>query len=149
MTYVCHFLETYHSEVSTRHHALPASVNVSGEDEPRPSEEEEAAELAGTENEENKLNPRDHVVLTTSCKSISPCIVACGTLTITTTTLYFSLDEEHPDNLKLDPKVSFLLLFLINSIIVLALSIEFPSGGVSLCYRRRNAAHSTASLKCI
>ena len=78
---------------------------MSGEDDQRAFEEEEGVEAALPENEEKELSPRDHVVFTATCRSISPCIAASGTITITTTALYFSLDEQHPDNLKLDPKV--------------------------------------------
>ncbi len=88
-------------------------MNISGEEEQNPAEEEDTADMTAGENDDKDLNPRDHVVLTASCKSISPCIGAVGTLTITTTALYFSLDEEHPDNLKLDPKVSVLSVIFV------------------------------------
>ena len=81
-------------------------MTVSGDDGQRVAEDEEVGGIAPGESEEKELSPRDHVVLTASCKSISPCIAAAGTLTITTTALYFSMDENHPDNMKLDPKVS-------------------------------------------
>jgi hypothetical protein len=114
-------LETYHAKASADHQAIPANVNISGEEEQNP-EEEDTAEMTAGDNNEKDLNPRDHVVLTASCKSISPCIAAVGTLTITTTALYFSLDEEHPDNLKLDPKVGlFSILFVVLKIYVIPL----------------------------
>ena len=105
------FSETYHAKASAGPQAIPANVNITGEVEQNP-EEDETADMTTGDNDDKDLNPRDHVVFTASCKSISPCTAAVGTLTITTTALYFSLDEEHPDNLKLDPKVSlFLFLF--------------------------------------
>ena len=87
-------------------------MNISGDDEQNP-EEEDTSDLTAGESGDKDLNPRDNVVFTAPCKSISPCTAAVGTLTITTTALYFSLDEEHPDNLKLDPKVSPLFVIFV------------------------------------
>ena len=102
------YLETYRAKTNADHQTIPANVNISDDEEQHPSEEEDTADITAGESNEKDLNPRDHVVLTASCKSISPCIAAVGSLAITTTALYFSLDEEHPDNQKLDPKVSVL-----------------------------------------
>ena len=110
--------ETYHSEASSRHQALPSKVTVSDDDGQRAVEEEEAAEVGLNETEEKELSPRDYVVLTATCKSISPCIVAAGTLTVTTSAVYFSLDEQHPDNKKLDPKVCTTCLIISYNILV-------------------------------
>lgn len=88
---------------------LPANVSISGDLE-QSTEDDDTADITGSESNEKDVHPRDEVVLTTSCKSISPCITAFGTLTVTTNALYFSLDKEHPDNAKLDPKVSVLLV---------------------------------------
>lgn len=104
-THVLHS-ETYHAKTNDGHQAVPANVNISSEEEQRSAEEEDTSDMTSSESDAKDLNPRDHVVLTAPCKSISPCIAAVGTLTITTTALYFSLDEEHSDNMKLDPKVS-------------------------------------------
>lgn len=100
-----YILETYRVKANANHQAIPANVNISGDEEQHPSEEEDTADMTVGESNEKDLNPRDHVVLTASCRSISPCIAAVGSLAITTTALYFSLDEEHPSNQKLDPKV--------------------------------------------
>ena len=100
-----YILETYRVKANANHQAIPANVNISGDEEQHPAEEEDTADMTVGENNEKDLNPRDHVVLTASCRSISPCIAAVGSLAITTTALYFSLDEEHPNNQKLDPKV--------------------------------------------
>ncbi|XP_028409384.1 neurobeachin-like [Dendronephthya gigantea] len=105
-------LETYHAKTNDGHQAIPANVNISSEEEQRPAEEEDTSDMTSSESDAKDLSPHDHVVLTASCKSISPCIAAVGTLTITTTAVYFSLDEEHSDNLKLDPKVTVYADFL-------------------------------------
>ena len=46
-----------------------------------------------------------HVVFTTSCHLIAPCVVAPGSLTVTSEALFFAVDEENPEYQKLDPKV--------------------------------------------
>ena len=47
-----------------------------------------------------------HVVFTTSCHLIAPCVIAPGSLTVTSKALFFTVDEENSDYQKLDPKVS-------------------------------------------
>ena len=47
-----------------------------------------------------------HVVFTTECHLIAPCVVAPGSLTITSTFMFFAVDEEHDEFKKLDTKVS-------------------------------------------
>lgn len=46
------------------------------------------------------------VVLSTPAQLIAPVVVAKGTLSITTTEIYFEVDEEEPAFKKIDPKVS-------------------------------------------
>lgn len=50
-----------------------------------------------------------HVVFTTSCHLIAPCVVAPGSLTVTSEALFFAVDEENPEYQKLDPKVCVFL----------------------------------------
>ncbi|XP_065829708.1 lipopolysaccharide-responsive and beige-like anchor protein isoform X2 [Oscarella lobularis] len=45
------------------------------------------------------------VVLSCSCRILCPCVVLPGTLTITTSALYFASDEESDDYKKLDPQL--------------------------------------------
>ena len=52
-----------------------------------------------------------HVVFTSSCHMIAPCVVAPGTLTVTSEALFFTVDEENPEYQKLDPKVSLFVAF--------------------------------------
>lgn len=49
------------------------------------------------------------VNISTKAKLIFPGIVAPGIMSITSTELYFEVDEEDPDFKKLDPEVSFAL----------------------------------------
>lgn len=73
--------------------------------------EEEIAEMV-IEDRSMGRDVSGHVVFTSSCNMIAPCVVAPGTLTVTSEALFFTVDEENPEYQKLDPKVSpFLLLF--------------------------------------
>ena len=54
------------------------------------------------------------VALSTQCKLVSPGAVVSGTMSITKAELYFEMDEEDPDNKKLDPKVCVGLLYFWN-----------------------------------
>lgn len=101
----CCRLETYHS-TSSAEQALPAKVNISSEETPNTSDEDDAADTTMIDMDRKDFNPRDQVVFTVACKSISPCIAVVGTLAITTNAVYFSLDENNSANMKLDPKVS-------------------------------------------
>ena len=47
-----------------------------------------------------------HVVFTAPCHLIAPCVLAPGSLTVTSEALFFTVDEENPEYQKLDPKVS-------------------------------------------
>lgn len=47
-----------------------------------------------------------HVVFTTECHLIAPCVVAPGSLTITSAFMFFAVDEDHDDFKRLDSKVS-------------------------------------------
>ncbi|XP_061485705.1 neurobeachin-like [Rhineura floridana] len=49
---------------------------------------------------------RGPVVLSTPAQLIAPVVVAKGTLSITTTEIYFEVDEDDPAFKKIDPKVS-------------------------------------------
>lgn len=67
-------------------------------------DEEEIAEMII---EERNLS-RDvsgHVVFTSSCHLIAPCVVAPGSLTVTSEAVFFTVDEDNPEYKKLDPKV--------------------------------------------
>ncbi|KAK7469905.1 hypothetical protein BaRGS_00036068 [Batillaria attramentaria] len=57
--------------------------------------------------EEKDLEPEfsGPVALSTSCKLIAPGIAVKGTMSITKTELYFEMDDEDPQNKKLDPKI--------------------------------------------
>lgn len=46
------------------------------------------------------------MVLSTPAQLIAPVVVAKGTLSITTTEIYFEVDEDDPAFKKIDPKVS-------------------------------------------
>lgn len=73
--------------------------------------EEEIAEMV-IEDRSMGRDVSGHVVFTSSCHMIAPCVVAPGTLTVTSEALFFTVDEENPEYQKLDSKVSpFLLLF--------------------------------------
>ena len=50
-----------------------------------------------------------HVIFTSSCHLIAPCVVAPGSLTVTSEAVFFTVDEENPEYQKLDPKVCVLL----------------------------------------
>ena len=47
-----------------------------------------------------------HVVFTALCHLIAPCVVAPGSLTVTSEAVFFSVEEENPEYQELDPKVS-------------------------------------------
>ncbi|XP_068720916.1 lipopolysaccharide-responsive and beige-like anchor protein [Montipora capricornis] len=67
-------------------------------------DEEEIAEMVI---EERNLG-RDvsgHVIFTSSCHLIAPCVVAPGSLTVTSEAVFFTVDEENPEYQKLDPKI--------------------------------------------
>ncbi|XP_048589684.1 neurobeachin-like isoform X3 [Nematostella vectensis] len=57
--------------------------------------------------DENSLERDDtgHVVFSTSCHLIAPCVVAPGSLTVSSTALFFSADEDDEEYHKLDSKV--------------------------------------------
>lgn len=67
--------------------------------------EEEIAEMV-IEDRSMGRDVSGHVVFTSSCHMIAPCVVAPGTLTVTSEALFFTVDEENPEYQKLDPKVS-------------------------------------------
>ena len=52
-----------------------------------------------------------HVIFSTPCHLIAPCVVAPGSLTITSTALFFTVDEDDADYQKLDPKVRYICSF--------------------------------------
>nr|XP_058950691.1 neurobeachin-like [Pocillopora verrucosa] len=66
--------------------------------------EEEIAEMV-IEDRSMGRDVSGHVVFTSSCHMIAPCVVAPGTLTVTSEALFFTVDEENPEYQKLDPKV--------------------------------------------
>lgn len=45
------------------------------------------------------------VSLTTPCKLIAPGVAVKGSLSITKSEIYFEMDEEDPENRKIEPKV--------------------------------------------
>lgn len=46
------------------------------------------------------------VSLSTPAQLVAPCVVVKGTLSITTSEVYFEVDEEEPSFKKMDPKVT-------------------------------------------
>ena len=68
-------------------------------------DEEELAEIAIEERNMGR-DVSGHVVFTALCHLIAPCVVAPGSLTVTSEAVFFSVDEENPEYQKLDPKVS-------------------------------------------
>ena len=68
-------------------------------------EEEEIAEII-IEDRSLGRDVSGHVVFTTSCHLIAPCVFAPGTLTVTSEALFFTVEEDNPEYQKLDPKVS-------------------------------------------
>ena len=68
-------------------------------------DEEEIAEMI-LEERSLARDVSGHVIFTSSCHLIAPCVVAPGTLTVTSEALFFTVDEENPEYQKLDPKVS-------------------------------------------
>ena len=64
-----------------------------------------------------------HVVFTTSCHLIAPCVVAPGSLTVTSEALFFAVDEENPEYQKLDPKVCVVLFEPLTAFIVKIFSV--------------------------
>lgn len=56
------------------------------------------------------------VVLSTPAQLVAPVIVARGTLSITTTEIYFEVDEDDPTFKKIDSKVLYVSLIMSYSI---------------------------------
>jgi len=69
--------------------------------------EEEIAEII-VEDRSLGRDVSGHVVFTAPCHLIAPCVLAPGTLTVTSEALFFTVDEENMEYQKLDPKVSIL-----------------------------------------
>ena len=69
--------------------------------------EEEIAEII-VEDRSLGRDVSGHVVFTAPCHLIAPCVLAPGTLTVTSEALFFTVDEENAEYQKLDPKVSIL-----------------------------------------
>jgi len=67
-------------------------------------DEEELAEIAIEERNMGR-DVSGHVVFTALCHLIAPCVVAPGSLTVTSEAVFFSVDEENPEYQKLDPKI--------------------------------------------
>ena len=67
--------------------------------------EEEIAEII-VEDRSLGRDVSGHVVFTAPCHLIAPCVLAPGSLTVTSEALFFTVDEENPEYQKLDPKVS-------------------------------------------
>lgn len=53
-----------------------------------------------------EVDDTGHVILTTDCQMLAPCVVVPGSLTITSTAMFFSADEDDEEYRKIDPKVS-------------------------------------------
>ena len=69
--------------------------------------EEEIAEII-VEDRSLGRDVSGHVVFTAPCHLIAPCVLAPGSLTVTSEALFFTVDEENAEYQKLDPKVSIL-----------------------------------------
>ena len=90
---------------ATPQHLNFAKISSAKAEDSYSLDEEEIAEMVI---EERSLS-RDvsgHVVFTTLCHLIAPCVVAPGSLTVTSEAVFFAVDEENPEYQKLDPKVS-------------------------------------------
>lgn len=68
-------------------------------------DEEELAEIAIEERNMGR-DVSGHVIFTSLCHLIAPCVVAPGSLTVTSEAVFFTVDEENQEYQKLDPKVS-------------------------------------------
>ncbi|XP_019353806.2 neurobeachin isoform X9 [Alligator mississippiensis] len=79
-----------------------AVVNQNAETELMLEGDDDAVSLLQEKEIDNLAGP---VVLSTPAQLIAPVVVAKGTLSITTTEIYFEVDEEEPAFKKIDPKV--------------------------------------------
>ncbi|XP_034970550.1 neurobeachin isoform X3 [Zootoca vivipara] len=79
-----------------------AVVNQNAETELMLEGDDDAVSLLQEKEIDNLAGP---VVLSTPAQLIAPVVVAKGTLSITTTEIYFEVDEEDPAFKKIDPKV--------------------------------------------
>ncbi|XP_068123171.1 neurobeachin isoform X9 [Hyperolius riggenbachi] len=79
-----------------------AAVNQNAETELMLEGDDDAVSLLQEKEIDNLAGP---VVLSTPAQLIAPIVVAKGTLSITTTEIYFEVDEEDPSFKKIDPKV--------------------------------------------
>lgn len=65
-----------------------------------------------------EVDDTGHVILTTTCQMIAPCVVVPGSLTITSTAFFFSVDEDDEEYDKIDPKVRTNSTLLIDKVFV-------------------------------
>ncbi|KAM9566088.1 neurobeachin isoform 3-T3 [Guaruba guarouba] len=79
-----------------------AVVNQNAETELMLEGDDDAVSLLQEKEIDNLAGP---VVLSTAAQLIAPVVVAKGTLSITTTEIYFEVDEDDPAFKKIDPKV--------------------------------------------
>ncbi len=68
--------------------------------------EEDSASLQDEKDVELETELEGPVVYSTPASLIAPCVVAKGTLSITSSEMYFEVDEDEPVYKELDPKVS-------------------------------------------
>ena len=88
----------------------------------------------------------DHVVFSTSCHLIAPCVVAPGSLTITSSAMFFTVDEDEPECKNLDPKVGALIFALSSIHFILFLFFTYLRDScVTFCVLR-DTRHSRALL---
>ncbi|OCT96018.1 hypothetical protein XELAEV_18013708mg [Xenopus laevis] len=78
------------------------AVNQNAETELMLEGDDDAVSLLQEKEIDNLAGP---VVLSTPAQLIAPVVVAKGTLSITTTEIYFEVDEEDPTFKKIDPKI--------------------------------------------
>ena len=86
--------------------ALQSSLNASTSLESFTSEDEEISLDVTKDDIPKDEDHRGQVVMATGCKLIAPSVVVPGNLTITTSAVYFAVDEDNEEYKRLDPNVS-------------------------------------------
>lgn len=89
------------------HHLNFATISSAKAEDSYSLNEEEIAEII-VEDRSLGRDVSGHVVFTAPCHLIAPCVLAPGSLTVTSEALFFTVDEENTEYQKLDPKVSIL-----------------------------------------
>ena len=106
---ISHYFSTFllgvnHDVSASPQHLNFAKISSAKAEDSYSLDEEEIAEMI-IEDRNLGRDVSGHVVFTTSCHLIAPCVVAPGSLTVTSEALFFAVDEENPEYQKLDPKV--------------------------------------------